>query len=161
FFASGAGRAASIGSGTVLGGTLETANGGVITTVGGRTATVGGVTNLGTTYVVQGSTMSVLSSGMTNNGSLYVNNGATPGANLVFANGAVIGGTGTVTLNPAPGWYDRAVISTTSTNTDTATIGAGVTLNGNGTISGSLINNGRIAPGVGIGRIDRPGAIQQ
>lgn len=145
---------ASIGSGVVEGGTITTANGGIVQTTAGN-ARVDGVTmTAGTDFRIQrGTGLTVLGGGLVNDGSILINsnpNCCTP-ASLVLVNGTSITGAGTITLAD----LGNSFIDTTSDHTDQANIGAGITIRGSGNIAGNIVNNGLLAPGTAIGTINR------
>ncbi|MFO0835122.1 MAG: hypothetical protein U0638_09140 [Phycisphaerales bacterium] len=152
------GRSASIGAGTLVGGQIETLGGGVVNAIG-RPSKISGVqiTPNSTLHVREDSTLRVLSGGLVNDGTIVVD--PTPNCcdqtNLELTLGAVVSGTGTVVL----GSLTHASITTTSTNTDLATIAGGQVITGNGAIAGNVSCDGTIAPGVSIGRIDCAGGI--
>ncbi len=154
------GQHASILDGTVVGGTIETANNGFV--FGRGTGNLQGVTiTAGSTFCIDNNNdFGINGAGITNNGTIVVNSDQIASDRLVFrTNNAALAGTGVVNLN-APNYqsYDGAYLNTAPGIT--ATIGAGQTIQGNGNIYGSYINQGTI----GGGSIEGPqirGTVQQ
>ena len=128
---------------TIVGGTLDTTNGGVVrrwhALDPADTTTLDAVRNAGDLYIYSGGYIDIVD-GLTNDGAILVNNNSgTPDTFVTFTNSGTLGGSGVLTLNrggpdaqldTAPG----AVI----------THAAGHTIRGTGEINAVLINNGLI-----------------
>jgi hypothetical protein len=166
FLADGAGSIVQIGGSnnggvvgaTVIGGTLNTTNGGVIQIVGGNNALLSGTTNNGAIQIPAGETLFVKGTGITNNGTILVD---TTAANTVtkvrFEADGTLGGTGSLTLNGILNTFNVASLDCGGHNVIN---GAGHTIKGNGDIftSGGLFtNNGTISPGFSPGKISISG----
>ena len=126
------------GSATIDGGSLETANGGVIESTGSITNTIRNVTNNGDLRVSDGALMLVTGSGMTNNGTVSILYGGMYGGGILrFMEDGLLGGTGTVIV-------ETGELSTSGVNT--MTNGPDHTIRGgyNSIIQADMINNGTI-----------------
>jgi hypothetical protein len=110
---------------TITGGTLATSGNGTIRGEGG---TLNNVLNTGTVAIGNGEHF-VLAGTFTNNGTVTMTGGVN-WAVLRFADGAVLGGTGTLTLAGSGPNYIMA-----SSGTQAMTIASGATLQGHGSIS--------------------------
>ncbi|MGP1345988.1 MAG: beta strand repeat-containing protein [Phycisphaerales bacterium] len=136
----------------IIGGTLETANGGTVTV--SNATSIDGVTNLGSAAIENGADLTLLGGGLTNNGSLVVNRTAGVFTTVINAvESATINGPGTISLNggntppnaritTAP----DATLTHAAEHTITATIGQ---------ILGNWINHGEI-----IGSAAGPGGFR-
>jgi hypothetical protein len=147
FLASGANSRINLGiSGPsyvffLIGGTVTTANGGVVNGVYGNMQSV---TNNGDFRIPGGDIVTITGTGLTNNGTVWIN--STDPINSVssirFDADGTLGGNGSVKLNGST--YNRANFGISS---HTVTIGANQTIHGRGSLfsnGGTLINNGVI-----------------
>ncbi len=145
------GTAASIGGGgTLVGGTIETTNGGVFLATGTGTISGSTITAGSLAGVVSGANLLVTGS-LTTHGELRVNNGSYSATYLTLANGATLAGSGKVTLIPYGATSPRARLSTTNNNTDVGYIAPGLTIDGAGYIEGKFTSQGIIGGGPGDG----------
>jgi hypothetical protein len=141
-------RRVSIGAGTVVGGTMESSGGGSLGTTGSGFLSGPTLSTGSDFYVFAGHRLTVLPPGMTNDGRFTIL--GAPCCTLGFltiSTGATMSGAGFVTLDNSPG--GNAILE----GSGTATLGDGVTVNGNGQINGALINRGTIAGGDGTGPV--------
>ena len=140
---------------TVIGGTLNTTNGGVIQIVGGNSALLNGSTNNGAIQIPGGKTLFVSGTGLTNNGTILVDTAADNLTTKIFFNAdGTLGGTGSVTLN---GILNAFNVAGFDCNGHNVINGASHTIKGNGDIfmnGGVLTNNGTIAPGSSAGQLN-------
>ncbi len=141
----GPNRRASIGDGTVIGGTIQTSNGGYMATTGNGAMQEVTLSTGSRFEIYRDQSITVRSPGMTNDGTIAVAGQSGWGAgSLIWSADATMNGTGVVALNNNGG---SARIWTTSNGSDTGTIGSGVTINGAGFIDGTFINKGTIGGG--------------
>ena len=163
FLADGTGSIVQIGGtnnggvvgATVIGGTLNTTNGGVIQIVGGNSALLNGSTNNGAIQIPGGKTLFVSGTGLTNNGTILVDTAADNLTTKIFFNAdGTLGGTGIVTLN---GILNAFNVAGFDCNGHNVINGANHTIKGNGDIfmnGGVLTSNGTIAPGNSAGQLN-------
>lgn len=124
----------------INGGTIDTVNGG--TTIVGLSSDFDGVTVDGPLTIEIGDSIRVTNN-LTNNGVLTVNNSAGGAVSAIqFNDDSALLGTGTAVLN---GFSTRAQLS--GLDGITATQGIDHTIEGEGLLSVTLLNNGTIAPG--------------
>jgi len=129
---------------SVVGGTLETLNGGQFAATSG-TSTLDGVTNQGAVNIVGGRNVHLLSS-LTNNGTITVNSNSAAANTALQANGSLaIDGAGTIFLNRDTGSPHSVLATDTGA---TITHGVNHTIRGTGILSASLINNGTVSADV-------------
>ncbi len=170
FTADGAGSKLQIGGNnnggivgaTLIGGTLNTTNGGVIEIVGGNNALFKGVTNNGAIKIPASHTLYVRGTGLTDNGTILVNSTDPVNANglLEFDEAGTLGGSGLLRLDGASSGRAALFI-----NNVAVTHGSGHTIGGNGDLfidgaGASLLNNGTIAPGSSAGNLNYRGDLQ-
>jgi hypothetical protein len=161
FLADGTGSMVQLGGGgiaTVIGGTLNTANNGIIQ-IGGAGALLTSSTNNGAIQVTAGNNpLFVNGTGLTNNGTILVNTTAANSTTVMqFTADGTLNGTGSVTLNGIIGVSNVADFDCNGHN---ITNGSNHTIKGNGDITtngGILTNNGTIAPGTSAGQLNVSG----
>jgi hypothetical protein len=167
FLADGTNSIVQLGGGgvsTIIGGTLNTANEGIIQlTPGGAGALLTSSTNNGVIQVPAGNNpLFVGGTGLTNNGTIVVNTTAANTTTVMqFTADGTLGGTGTLTLN---GIVNTFNIADLDCNGHKVINGAGHTIKGNGDIlinGGLFTNNGIIAPGFSPGKISIGGNFTQ
>jgi hypothetical protein len=130
------GSAVNITNADISGGTFQTPSGSYIGVSNSIFANVN--VSTGTTILVQPSTGLSIIGTLTNNGTIQVDNNS-GNANLNFASSMTVGGTGTIFL------YNHSPSPTINTsNGATVTLSPGQTLDGEGVVNASLINNGVI-----------------
>ena len=115
---------------TVIGGTLNTSNGGIIQIIAGNGALLKGTTNNGTMQIPGGNALFVRGTGLINNGTILVNSSdpANSTSVLEFDESGTLGGNGTVTLNGIG--FNRANLKYNGGST--VTIGSNETVRGRG-----------------------------
>ncbi len=139
----GDGATAFLTNVTVSGGSLTSANSGIVDVAFGTTATLDGVTNTGTAGIRGNGTMALAVGGLTNNDTLTVNSiGDGWNATLRFDADATLDGTGTVVLNQVTSDVFDAQLTTAAGVVGTN--GPDHTISGRGRINGDFINNGTI-----------------
>ena len=167
FLADGTNSIVQLGGGgvsTVIGGTLNTANNGIIQlTPGGAGALLTSSTNNGAIQVPAGNNpLFVGGTGLTNNGSIVINTSAAYSTTVMqFTADGAISGTGSLTLNGIANTFNVADLDC---NGHKVINGAGHTIKGNGDIftnGGQFTNNGIIAPGLSTGKISLSGNYTQ
>ena len=139
-------------NGSITGGTLSTANNGVVTAASGADNAVTDLTNNGD-LGIDGSGATLTASGViTNNGRILINrNDQVFNATLALADGAGVTGTGEINLHLASTDVGDARIDVPA---GTASIGPNQTITGQGRIVGNLNILGTIAPGASAGSIE-------
>ena len=149
FLADGPGSVVQL-SATIIGGTLETANGGVVK---GVNPVLTGVTNNGDVQIPGNNNIIVNGTGLTNNGTILVNSTdpISQSGILRFDESGALGGTGDVMLNGSG--FSTAILICNNVN---VTNGHDHTIGGTGDLfidggSALLINKGAIAPGASAG----------
>ena len=144
--ADGAGSRIDFNSTTIVGGTIETMNGGSVQVV---SATYDAVTSNAETTLPSGRTLDVRN-GTVNNGTIQVNpiNGGST-TSIRWADDSQIGGNGTIALL---GTGSRARLNLLGAAT-IATLGQGQRLEGIGSIDAPLMHHGTTAPGMSIGKL--------
>ena len=163
FLADGTNSIVQLGGGgvsTVIGGTLNTANNGIIQiTPGGAGALLTSSTNNGVIQVPAGNNpLLVGGTGLINNGSIVVNTtAANSTAVMQFTADGTLDGSGSLTLN---GIINTSNIADLDCNGHKVINGAGHTIKGNGDIltnGGLFTNNGIVSPGLSPGKISISG----
>lgn len=163
FLADGTNSFVQLGGGgvsTVIGGTLNTANNGIIQiTPGGAGALLTSSTNNGVIQVPAGNNPFLVGgTGLINNGSIVVNTTAANSTTVMqFTADGTLGGTGSLTLN---GIINTFNVADLDCNGHKVINGAGHTIRGNGDIftnGGLFTNNGIISPGLSPGKISVSG----
>jgi len=128
---------------TIIGGTLDTANGGLVrrwqATDPADITALDAVRNAGDLSIYSGGLVDV-ANGLTNDGAILVNsNFGTTDASVTFTNSGTLGGTGVLTLNR--GGPDARLDSAPAA---VITHAAGHTIRGAGEINAALVNNGLV-----------------
>jgi hypothetical protein len=142
------------GNVSLAGGTLADSNGGTITRVGNGTLSLSNLTLDGVLNCNGGSTTAYGSTGLVNNGAIRLNaDGSTADAILRFDANTVVTGNGTIEML-RPGNDARI-----NNNGTTITFGPGQTVRGGGAINGVFTMQGRVEPGLPIGRISGTGTV--
>ena len=148
------GSRAYLSGAVITGGRLETSGAAYIETRDGQ-STLEDVTNAGLLRLQGYNHYTYVVGDLTNDGEIVINyNDSGYYAVLYLTENAVIGGGGTVRLQGPAG--------STSLQTAggvTGTIGHGQTVTGRGTIQGSWISHGTLAPGLSVGTLQAQGAM--
>ncbi len=131
-----------VGGSRVIGGSLATADGGVVTTASGHNARLSGVTNTGALVIADNSAL-FLDGTLTNNGSMSMGSVGNY-SDLIASGQRLIDGSGTITLS---NHANNRILAATNTG-DSLTLGANQTLQGAGTIGAggalNFTNNGTV-----------------
>ncbi|MGV6814326.1 MAG: beta strand repeat-containing protein, partial [Phycisphaerales bacterium] len=136
----------TLGNGSVTtGGELVTSNGGTIHNQSG-VATIGDIINSGDITIAGNNSTIALNGNLNNNGTITINStNQVFNGHLRFDTGAIIGGSGTVTMISAGSANDAQIYTN---GLFTGTIGANQTIEGSGQINGdndgTIANNGTI-----------------
>lgn len=137
--ADGAGSRIALDSAELIGGVLQTVNGGLVQVDSGALNLLDGVAFEGD-MTLDSSTTTSLINGLTNNGTIVVNGTSGSSTTTVAVTGSqTLGGSGTLRLN-----NNGAFARITATAGATLTHAAGHTIEGRGQIAAPLINNGLI-----------------
>lgn len=137
------GAAALLGDVTLIGGELDSTNGGVVDVNAGDVATLSGVTNRGEAGIRSNGRLNIAASGLVNEGTITVNaNGSTFNAEMRFIADTTLGGTGSVVLNQVSS--DSFDASITTEDGFTGTVGAGQSVSGRGRVDGDFVQSGLI-----------------
>lgn len=137
------GAAALLGDVTLIGGELDSTNGGVVHVNAGDVATLSGVTNRGEAGIRSNGRLNIAAGGLVNEGTITVNaNGSTFNAEMRFIADTTLGGTGSVVLNQVSS--DSFDASITTEDGFTGTVGAGQTVSGRGRVDGDFVQSGLI-----------------
>lgn len=130
-----------LGNSRFVGGTLETANGGLFESTG-NSLRLDGVRLAGELHMVNPDsvvgTLGVEGTGFVNDGTIVLSPDA-PGASVVFTSTSTISGTGEILMRR--GGLGARILSDVGA---VGTLGAGQTVRGAGTIGGAIVNNGVI-----------------
>lgn len=140
----GAGGSIDLSNATIVGGTLEAGAGASVNCSG---VVLNGVTFSGALGVSNATTLGVLG-GAVNSGTLVINvQGSTSATSLRFDDASALGGVGVIELNSV-GARSRLLAGP---GVAQATLGAGQTLRGIGSIDAPLLHLGVLAPGLDSG----------
>ena len=143
--AAGTGSKASLTSAAIIGGSVESAAGGLTNNTG--VSTFDGVKHSGTMHVNNASVLR-LKNTVVNNGMFVVNpEGAGNLTHIDREGEAVITGTGEIVLNATSNVFDRAYLHAVSLSTDHLSNGPNHTIAGNGHLYGTIFNDGKLSPG--------------
>ncbi|MEO1583373.1 MAG: GC-type dockerin domain-anchored protein [Planctomycetota bacterium] len=132
---------------SVMGGTLETTNGGSIdTTAASGNVTFADVTNQGDLFIDFGTIVDVMGSGLTNNALIVLNNqNSSANAALNFAQTGLLGGSGELRMRTN---FDNSQIN--SSPSVTLSHGSDHTIRGVGQINAAMNNAGTVAADLAV-----------
>lgn len=148
----GAGRFATIGGAEVIGGVIDARNGATVRITGGA---ADGVQNQGRMQLVNAATFTIRAGGMSNTGEIIVSDGGINTTVLAIEEGAVVSGTGRLTLNASSGITSRAQINGPISNLEEGTFGPGVQIDGVGQVNGNFESGAIVLGGISPGPVIR------